>query len=124
MRNGNYEMMIAPAEYPGTRYRGRYCYEHHLVWWRYAGELAVADEKVIHHINGDMRDNRLENLQMVTVSEHSIIHSTGKTYMPLVCAGCGVEFERECRNVNWKIGNGQRNFFCSRSCSQNFQRKT
>lgn len=27
VRNGPYEMVVAPAEYPGTRYRGKYVYE-------------------------------------------------------------------------------------------------
>jgi len=39
MKNGPYEMVIAPEEYPGRRYRNRYVYEHQLVWWKNTGKL-------------------------------------------------------------------------------------
>lgn len=31
MKNGDYILVIAPDWYRGKRYRGKYCYEHHLV---------------------------------------------------------------------------------------------
>jgi hypothetical protein len=33
---------------------------------------------IIHHINGDKKDNRIENLQMVTFCEHMNIHKQMK----------------------------------------------
>ena len=38
----------------------------------------MGDRFVIHHINGDHDDNRPENLRKMPLSEHSILHNTGK----------------------------------------------
>lgn len=73
MRNGPYELVVAPDEYPGMKYRGRYCYEHHLVWWLKTGKTISADE-VIHHVNGQKRDNRFCNLEKMTRSDHAKHH--------------------------------------------------
>jgi len=32
------------------------------------------DNEVVHHINENKKDNRLENLQLMTKSEHSSLH--------------------------------------------------
>lgn len=73
MRNGPYEMVVAPENYPGFRYRNRYIYEHHLVWWIHTKTL-VSDGHVIHHINGVKRDNRIENLELQHRGEHTREH--------------------------------------------------
>ena len=33
--------------------------------------------EVVHHINGNIHDNRLENLRMMSLSEHSKMHRIG-----------------------------------------------
>lgn len=79
MRNGPYELVIAPAEYPGKKYRDRYVYEHHLVWWKATGEVPDYQVGNIHHKNGDKRDNRVENLERISRSRHSVLHAKGPT---------------------------------------------
>lgn len=61
MRNGPYEMVVAPAGYPGKKYRGRYVYEHQLVWWKKTGKL-VPLGFVLHHKNEHKRHNVFSNL--------------------------------------------------------------
>jgi len=73
MRNGEYELIVAPSDYPGKLYREKYAYEHQIVWWRNTGEI-VEDGFVIHHENEQKRDNRFENLQKVRKVVHGKMH--------------------------------------------------
>lgn len=51
----------------------RYAYEHVLVVTERIGRALRPDEAV-HHLNGIKTDNRSENLELVTVSEHARVH--------------------------------------------------
>jgi hypothetical protein len=46
----------------------------------------------VHHINGDKRDNRLDNLEIVTPKEHAQRHGQQKYPLTKVCLVCAVEF--------------------------------
>lgn len=116
MKNGPYELVVVPSEYPGKRYRGRYCYEHHLVWWQKTGKL-VSEGEVIHHKNGDKRDNRFRNLELKKAKEHVSEHQKEKTKRVgvFVCPSCGKKFERDVRISSLARKNGKLTF-CSRTC--------
>ncbi len=88
MKNGPYELIKPPANYPGKRYRGRYAYEHHVVFWLSTGICAPKGYE-IHHLNGDHRDNRIKNLKLVTSEEHKAIHSALRHLDSRVVATCG-----------------------------------
>jgi hypothetical protein len=66
-------------------------YEHRLAWERVRGPIAPGLE--LHHINGDRRDNRIDNLLLVSSSEHRRIHNgwakdaDGRWLKP--CRKCG-----------------------------------
>jgi len=48
--------------------------EHRLVMERHLGRY-LADNEVTHHVNFDKSDNRVENLRVMTVSEHKSLHA-------------------------------------------------
>jgi len=98
VRNGEYILVVAPDDYPGKKYRGRYCYEHILVFWQHYHVLPGPDE-IIHHIDGNKHNNNIENLQLKTREKHTSEHKKqqGKNMLRLICPGCGNEFTVEKR---------------------------
>lgn len=52
--------------------KGQSCTVHSLIWENHYGEIPPGC--VIHHVNGNKKDNRIENLQCLTRSEHRKVH--------------------------------------------------
>ena len=125
MKNGPYELVVAPENYPGKRYRDRYCYEHTLVWWQTTGQVPTSAE-VIHHKNGRQRDNRFTNLELKTRVGHSLEHAQEVDVREtIVCPSCNESFEitpsdlRRRRAANKRSGA----VCCSRSCTRKLLRQ-
>ena len=111
--------MIAPEDYPGKKYRGRYCYEHRLVYWRAHGSLPP----IVHHRNEKKRDNASKNLEGSSPSEHAARHNRARRKPDVIvsCGWCGIDVAIAGRKYRWKISCGQKRFFCSRSHGAKYQ---
>ena len=59
--------------HPRAKTEGHYIQEHILVMEKYLGRYLIDGEQV-HHINKNKQDNRIENLRLMTISEHSKFH--------------------------------------------------
>jgi hypothetical protein len=57
---------------------GKEMLEHRYVMEQFLNRKLERNE-VVHHINGNRFDNRIENLKVMTKGEHSTIHNTGKS---------------------------------------------
>jgi HNH endonuclease len=113
MKNGPYTLVLAPDGYPGKRYRGKYCYEHILVFWQTHGRMPKPGH-IVHHANENPRDNDPENLEEVFGGYHVAMHTAvnkPKRFAKLFCTQCKGEFYRELRQLK----KGARPF-CSREC--------
>jgi hypothetical protein len=62
----------------GTKRVGRYVhiFEHRKVWEDAHGPIPKG--YIVHHINEDKQDNRLENLQLMRRADHNTLHHAGK----------------------------------------------
>lgn len=76
--------------YKRTTKNGRQIDEHRKVMEEYLGRKLAFNEHV-HHINGDTRDNRIENLVVLSPQEHMIIHKQ-KYPLEKACVVCGQMF--------------------------------
>lgn len=70
-KNG-YIAIYAP-NHPNTR-SDKHILEHRLVMEKYLGRFLREDE-IVHHINKNVSDNRIENLELMKAGEHTRMHN-------------------------------------------------
>lgn len=73
--NKNGYVDLLKPEHPNSRKSG-YIAEHRYVMSQHIGRPLRKDE-IVHHINENKSDNRIENLQIMTTEEHTRLHTKG-----------------------------------------------
>ena len=92
---------------------------HRVVMENHLNRL-LGDDEVVHHINHDKLDNRIENLQVMLNTEHVRLHkSTGRTTVNMKCPWCGSLFSREKRQTHL-VKTKSKYTCCSKVCSGKF----
>ena len=102
------------SPYKRTTYKGIPIDEHRKVVEQFLGRKLESWE-IVHHINGNKRDNRIENLQIMTQNEHNKLHKE-KLPKTKICIECGKIFEPPIKHRG-------RNKLCSKECWLKYQKK-
>lgn len=96
-------------EYPykQKQINGKHIDEHRYIMEQHLGRKLARNEYV-HHKNGNKKDNRIENLEVMTPQEHNKEHKE-KLSQTKICKVCGKQFEPP-------INHRGRNVICSKEC--------
>lgn len=106
--------------YVRLKINGKFVLEHRKVMEDYLGRPLDAHE-VVHHLNSNVQDNRIENLAILNSSEHSRCHAQQRQsehYVTLQCPTCGRLFQRKKGKHRWAQLHNHKEH-CSRTCSGN-----
>jgi len=84
-----------------------YVFEHRLVMEQKIGKYLNRKTEKIHHVDGNVKNNNIENLQILTHKEHKRIHNgwwlnNGKWFK--VCRTCNQELEVNGKNFTKRNG--------------------
>ena len=117
---GDYNYAVV-KNHPKASKQG-YVLEHRIVVENHLGRLLNPTE-VVHHVNHDKKDNRIENLEVLNTIEHLKLHGLkqGRKWCHLRCPNCGIEFCKELRNTH-VVKKGSFTT-CSPSCRGELSRK-
>lgn len=117
--NGKYARAYVPEHPAAAKCRG-FVHLHRVIMENKLGRILEHDE-VVHHIDGNGKNNNEENLQLMTRSEHQSLHVAADrrkggdpiygTPVFYVCDGCGIQFSRKFRRRDALCKH-----FCSRQC--------
>lgn len=112
---GDYNYVLCP-NHPSATKNG-YVLEHRIIMENHLGRILNSNE-IVHHINHNKKDNRIENLEVMTIKEHSRKHGLekGRLWLKLKCPWCGKVFNREKKNSHLQKYSKYNCTCCSAKC--------
>ena len=119
MKNGDYILVKAPEDYPGKRYRGKYCQEHVLNYWKHYGVVPNKNE-IIHHKDENKNNNDWTNLELKSRSGHTAYHGIekGRKAIKFICPVCNKICIKYKNNTGYgTISKINQICTCSRNCA-------
>jgi len=93
----------------GRRHRGNKYWSREIMEQSLGRKLLPTEH--VHHINGDKADDRIENLIVLTKSNHRRIHNDIVPNIDLICECCGKHFV-----VKITYNARSKHRYCSRKC--------
>ncbi len=117
---GHYNYAVVKGHPFATRHG--YVLEHRIVVENNLGRILEKSE-VVHHKNGNKKDNRISNLEVMTKEAHARLHQlgVGRKWVTLRCPNCGVIFDKP-QNVTF-LAKGGRYTCCSNACKGRISRR-
>lgn len=108
-------------------------YEHTYIMCQHIGRKLTTNE-VVHHIDRDRSNNKLENLLLLTKEEHGLLHWLEREYLPQGSIKSKQDLERykhlayetrKCLHctTNFKVSKFSDRNYCSKSCGYFAKRK-
>jgi hypothetical protein len=79
----------------------------------------LEDDETVDHIDRDVTNNKLSNLQILSRAEHARVDALRNVfnYQKLICFGCKQEFLASRKSIQNVISKNSAGPFCSRVCS-------
>jgi hypothetical protein len=125
----NIKKVISKGEYnyvkvekhPNASRHG-YVLEHRVIVENHLNRILNTDE-VVHHLNRNKKDNRIENLLVMCLSDHAALHASekGRKWVNLICPNCNNAFDRPKNKTH--IDKKGKYTCCSPICRGKFSRK-
>lgn len=116
---GDYNYAVVKNHPKATKYG--YVLEHVVVAENMLNRMLEKDE-VVHHLDGNKKNNNPENLEVMNKRQHNSLHGkmVGKNYVEFKCPQCDKIFSKP-RNKTFLVKKTKHNAcFCSLYCSGSF----
>jgi len=115
---GEYDYAVVP-EHPHST-ENDYVLYHRVVMENKIGRLLDPGEEIVHHIDGDKKNNDIDNLELYTRKKHAELHGEDRTrkYALIKCPECLDVYEKKHNKTH--LAKNTKTAFCSRSCNGKF----
>lgn len=101
--------------YKQITHNGKVMQEHRYIMENHLGRKLRKNE-LIHHIDGNPKNNDINNLQVMSWRNHALLHAKKAETIEIKCSNCKNKFLIRKRRYNRVKKKGQKVFVCSKRC--------